>query len=203
MHTVGMRELSRSRAARAAETQQNLVRMAQELFATRGYGDVSLDDVLKGVQLTKGALYHHFRDKKDLFRAVLVTVQTQVAVRARTAGDAAPDPFQGLKAVCQAFLHELRKPDVMRIVCRDAGAVLTWAECAEIDQQHMLAVMRDFIGAAQASGALVALDQEATTRVIAGAIYQTVEWASHDDAEGRMKQGEAVIMRLLDGIAGD
>ncbi|WP_176224575.1 TetR/AcrR family transcriptional regulator [Paracoccus sp. J56] len=192
-----------SRAARAAETRQRLVQVAQGLFAARGYGDVSLDDVLKGVQLTKGALYHHFRDKKDLFRAVLVTVQTQVAASARAAGDAAPDPFRGLKAVCQAFLHELRKPDVMRIVCCDAGAVLTWAECAEIDEQHMLAVMRDFIGAAQASGGIAALDREATTRVIAGAIYQTVEWASHDEPEERMAQGETVIMRLLDGLAGD
>lgn len=162
---------------------------------------MSLDDVLTGVHLTKGALYHHFRDKKDLFRAVLVTVQTQVAARARAAGDAATDPFLGLKTVCRTFLHELRKPDVMRIVCRDAGAVLTWAECAEIDQQHMLAVMRDSIGAAQASGAIAALDREATTRVIAGAIYQTVEWASHDEAEDRMAQGETVIMRLLDGLA--
>lgn len=198
-----MRELSKARAARAVETQQHLVRVAQELFAARGYGDVSLDDVLKGVQLTKGALYHHFRDKKDLFRAVLVTVQKQVAASARTAGDAISDPFQGLKAVCRAFLHELRKPDVMRIVCRDAGAVLTWAECAEIDQKHMLAVMRDFIGAAQASGTLPPLDLEATTRVIAGAIYQTVEWASHEETADRMTQGETVIMRLLDGIACD
>ncbi|MDZ3831712.1 MAG: helix-turn-helix domain-containing protein [Sphingopyxis sp.] len=177
--------------------------MAQDLFAARGYVDVSLDDVLAGVHLTKGALYHHFRDKKDLFRAVLVTVQARIAASARAAGDAAGDPFQGLKAVCRTFLRELRKPDAMRIVCRDAGAILTWAECADIDQQHMLAVMRDFIGTAQAAGAIATLDREATTRVIAGAIYQTVEWASHDQAEGRMAAGEIVIMRLLDGLAND
>lgn len=203
MHTIGMQGKSEHKAAKAADTHHQLVQGARAAFADRGYGDVSLNDILTPLQLTKGALYHHFRDKKDLFRAVLVAVQSEVAASAREAGRAAPDPFEGLKAVCRTFLHELRKPDVMRIVCIDAGAILTWAECAEIDEKQMLSVMRDMIGAAQASGALAGLDPEATTRALAGAIYQTVEWASHDEAHNRIAQGEIVLLRLLDGILAD
>lgn len=109
-----MREISKFKAAKAAETHRQLVQVARAVFADRGYSEVSLNDILAPLQLTKGALYHHFRDKKDLFRAVLVAVQSEVAASAREAGVAASDPFQGLKAVCRTFLHELRKPDVMR-----------------------------------------------------------------------------------------
>lgn len=201
MHTSGMPKKPIPKAVQAAETRQTLLRVAQELFAVAGYGEVSLDDILKKVRLTKGALYHHFRDKRDLFREVLAGVQQQVATRARSTGDAVAEPLPALKAVCRSFLADLQEPDVMHIVCRDAGAVLSWAECAEIDERHMLAVLRDFIRAAQKAGALAPLDPEATTRVLAGAIYHTVEWASHEDARKRTTQGEKVILRLIDGIS--
>lgn len=201
MHTDSMRHEHSSKASKAADTRQRLINTARSLFAERGYSAVSLEDVLAGVQLTKGALYHHFRDKKDLFREVLNTVQQQVAAKAQVAGGEMPEPAEGLKAVCQALLHELQKPDVMRIVCLDAGAVLTWAECAEIDERHMFAVLRTFIGAARFSIRENTTELEATVRALAGAIYQTVEWASRENANERISHGERVILRLVEAIA--
>ena len=83
----------------------------------------------------------------------------------------------------------------------EAGVFLSWAECAEIDDKHMLAVMREFVGASQASGMLASLDTEAITRVITGSIYQTVEWASHGSTPSRISKGEEVVLSLVRAAA--
>lgn len=190
-----------TKAAQGASTRERLINAARPLFAERGYDALSLDDVLRVVGLTKGAIYHHFGDKKGLFREVVMGVQGEVAREAKRAGDAQNDPVDALQAVCSSFFRQLQKPDVMRIVCRDAGVFLSWAECTAIDEKHMLAVMRDFIGAAQTADIFPPLDLEASTRVITGAIYQTVEWASHGETTQRIAAGEAVLMAALAGLA--
>src|ERR671922_1674567 len=61
----------RSKKAEQAEaTRAKLVGVARELFAERGYAGVGTEEIVRRAQVTRGALYHHFRDKKDLFRAV-------------------------------------------------------------------------------------------------------------------------------------
>jgi AcrR family transcriptional regulator len=191
------------RAAQAIATKEQLIGIARTQFAERGYEAVSLDDILKQSKLTKGAIYHHFGDKKGLFREVVTLVQSEVAAKARRAGKAQTEPLEALLAVCRSFFSQLSKPDVMRIVCMEAGVFLSWAECTEIDDRHMLAVMREFVLSSQESGLLVSLDAEAITRVITGSIYQTVEWASHDKTPSRINSGEKVVLSLVRAAAND
>lgn len=196
-----MRERQGPKAAQAEATRTALIAIARAEFAKRGYEAVSLDDILKRAGLTKGAIYHHFGDKKGLFRAVVIRVQSEVADKARKAGHAKPEPLEALLAVCTSFFSQLANPRVMRIVCREAGVFLSWAECAEIDDKHMLAVMRAFVGALQVSGGMTELDTEATTRVVTGSIYQVVEWASHGVTRKRAAQGEAVLLSMIRAVA--
>lgn len=202
MQTVGMQETRKTtKTAQATATKERLIGIARAQFAERGYEAVSLDDILKKANLTKGAIYHHFGDKKGLFREVVTLVQSEVAAKARRVGQAQTEPIEALLAVCRSFFSQLRKPDVMRIVCMEAGVFLSWAECAEIDDKHMLAVMREFVAASQASGGLASLDMEAITRVITGSIYQTVEWASHGRTPSRIAKGEEVVLSLVRAAA--
>jgi AcrR family transcriptional regulator len=197
-----MRERQGSKAAQAEATRAALIAIARTEFAKRGYEAVSLDDILKRTGLTKGAIYHHFGDKKGLFREVVIRVQSEVAAKARKAGHGQRDPLEALLAVCTSFFLHLARPQVMRIVCREAGVFLSWAECAEIDDKYMLAVMREFVGALRACGGMTELDPEATTRVVTGSIYQIVEWASHGVKRKRVAQGELVLLSMIRAVAG-
>lgn len=75
MQTVGMQETRKTtKTAQATATKERLIGIARAQFAERGYEAVSLDDILKKANLTKGAIYHHFGDKKGLFREVVTLV---------------------------------------------------------------------------------------------------------------------------------
>src|SRR6516162_9867030 len=98
-----MRVKSR-RDENAAATRDALVRAARRLFADRGYGDTPTEEIVRRARVTRGALYHHFRDKRDLFVAVLDEEQNKLALRAGQAAAAEPDPWQAVVAASNAFL---------------------------------------------------------------------------------------------------
>lgn len=196
-HGVRARTRGKPKALQAAETRALLIGTARRLFAERGFARVSLQDVLLERGLTKGAIYHHFRDKQALFHAVVVDVQASIAEAAAQAGARGGDPWLALERVCRAFFRELQRPDAMRIVCQDAGVVLSWAECGAIDERYMLATLRRFIDEAADAGLLPPVDRDALQRIITGAIYHTVEWASHDQAARRIAAGERTLLLML------
>src|SRR5271167_1101395 len=97
--TVKSRQAQHSAATRGA-----LLRVARRLFAEHGYAATGTEEVVRRARVTRGALYHHFRDKKDLFIAVLDEEQKKLAARASEAGAAQPDPWSAMVAGANAFL---------------------------------------------------------------------------------------------------
>jgi AcrR family transcriptional regulator len=100
-----MQRISRTNAERSALTKERLVAIARRQFAERGYDGTSLEYILPDAGLTKGALYHHFGDKKGRFREVVIAVQSEVAANAREAGSRKSDPVEALLAVCPRKLR--------------------------------------------------------------------------------------------------
>src|SRR5881398_3481078 len=105
----------------AEATRAALIASARALFAERGYAAVSIEEIVRRARVTRGALYHHFEDKADLFRAVFERVQ-----RLLDAASSQPDPARHLEVGCHAFLDACAEPDVQRIVLLDGPAVLGW-----------------------------------------------------------------------------
>lgn len=177
-----------------------MLREARALFGREGYASVSIDRILQGLNLTKGSFYHHFTDKKALFKAVVVEVQHDVARRAEHAGAGQPAD-RALLDICRSVFAELQKADAMRIICRDAGSILTASECSEIDERHIGAVLGEAVRRAQAEGVLAArFDADALIRTITGAIYQTLEWGWGDATGQRIAHGEFILLEMLQGL---
>ncbi len=80
-----------SKAQRAEATRRRLLRAARELFAKRGYSEVGTEEIVRRARVTRGALYHHFRDKRDLFRAVHEEVEAEISQEVGKALADAPD----------------------------------------------------------------------------------------------------------------
>lgn len=195
-----MKHPSPADPAATAETRRRLIEASRALFAQEGYAKVSLNDVLAEVGQTKGAIYYHFRDKRHLFQAVVEVVEAEVVAHARIAYDACEDPRTALVAWTRTFLAELRRPDVLRIMCIDAGAVLTWDECAALDEAMLLSDLREFVSRTRPGETLDPLELDAASRIVIGAIYQVAGWIVRGDQERHTETVENLVVRIIEAI---
>jgi AcrR family transcriptional regulator len=114
-----------------------LVSAARRLFEERTYDATSTADIVQAAGVTRGALYHHFEDKRDLLRAVFIEIQEEVAERVLTSALAESDPWEFFVAGWMAFLNATDAPTV-RLLMIDAPAALGVAEWTAIDDVYCL-----------------------------------------------------------------
>src|SRR3954466_3462062 len=111
----------RSRKAEQAEaTRARLIQVARDLFAERGYADVGTEEIVRRAEVTRGALYHHFRDKKDLFRAVHEQLEQELV---ESVGERSPgirDARELLDTGVRSFLDACTEPALAQISLIDA-----------------------------------------------------------------------------------
>ncbi|MFS2054831.1 TetR/AcrR family transcriptional regulator, partial [Variovorax sp. CT11-76] len=72
-------KIIRTNKERTETTRQALTEAARALFVDQGYGQTSTPDIVAAAGITRGALYHHYADKRDLFRHVLEQESRAVA----------------------------------------------------------------------------------------------------------------------------
>src|SRR3712207_5139665 len=123
-----MDRLKTRRAEQAEGTRAALIAAGRTLFAERGYGGVGTEEIVATARVTRGALYYHFEDKRDLFRAVFAEVDRELVEGVAQVAVAEPDPWLRLEAGCDAFLDACIDPALQRIVFLDAPSVLGWTE---------------------------------------------------------------------------
>src|SRR3989440_10061763 len=125
------------KAAQSEATRSTLIATARELFAQRGYAAVGTEEIVRAAGVTRGALYHHFAGKKELFEAVYEDVERQLVEQiAASAISSATDPLAALHAGAQAFLDACEDPAVQRIALVDAPSVLGWEQWREIGLRY-------------------------------------------------------------------
>ncbi|WP_083259585.1 TetR/AcrR family transcriptional regulator [Cellulosimicrobium cellulans] len=140
----------RSNEERTRATRGALVDAARELFVTKGYAATSTPQIAAAARVTRGALYHHFVDKQDLFRAVVEGEAAAVAaeIEARAAAspvdgpDGAQDARGQLVAGAAAYLDAMAVPGRTRLLLLDAPAVLGAAEADAVDARHARRTLR-------------------------------------------------------------
>src|SRR3954471_20095153 len=151
IHTDCMenKHVERSRA-----TRERLVSHARALFAERGYAAVGTEEIVRSAGVTRGALYHQFRDKAALFEAVVDAVEgeTTEAIAARAAG--AEDSLQALRLGSRAFLAICADPHVERILLLDAPAVLGSERWRQVRLQHGLGLVTGVLQAGMQAGVI-------------------------------------------------
>jgi AcrR family transcriptional regulator len=185
-----------SEATRAA-----LVRAARQLFARRGYNSVSTEEIVHRARVTRGALYHHFRDKQDLFRAVLEEVERELVAKVADCVAEAQDPWAMFKAGCQAFLDCTVERDVQQIVLTDGPSVLGWKAWHELDEKYGLALISTGLDGLLEAGVLERQPVEPLARLLLGALAEAGLALARSDnfEEDRAQVGES-LDRLLEGL---
>jgi AcrR family transcriptional regulator len=189
------------KAEHAEATRAALVSSARSLFAQRGYAAVSIEEIVRRARVTRGALYHHFEDKANLFSAVFESVQQDLAARLMKAASSQPDMAKHLEIGCHAFLDACTEPDVQRIVLLDGPAVLGWEAWHESDVNFGLELLQRSIEAAIDGGAVARQPVEPLSHLLLGALNGSgLEIARSSDPARARREMQKALDRLLAGL---
>jgi len=194
----------RTQAERAAETRDALIAAARPLFAERGYSQVALETIVRAAGVTRGALYHHFADKTELFAAVFECVEGEVAARMGEAIAAAgqTDPLEVMRLGASFWLDACSDPEVQRIVLVDAPAVLGSSRWNEIGNRYNIGLVRALLTTAIEIDRIPPQPVEATALTMLGAMREaTLYIARAEDHDQARQDAGAVMNRLIDGLA--
>jgi AcrR family transcriptional regulator len=189
-----------TRAEQKEHTRRTLVAVSRSLFAAKGYGAVGLAEIVRESGVTKGALYHHFDGKADLFRAVLEEVQQEVAARVVAAAEAAGDPWAQFTAGCAAFVATGADPEVQRIMLIDGPAVLGWNEWRAIDEATSAKHLTEALTTLIENGTIPAQPVAPLARLLSGAMNEAALWLAQSAGPGALADTQAALSRLLEAL---
>jgi AcrR family transcriptional regulator len=187
---------------RSEATRQRLVTAARALFGARGYAEVGTEEIVRAAGVTRGALYHQFRDKADLFAAVAEEVEAEVAERiAAGVADATADPVEALRLGARLFLDTCAQPEVERIILLDAPAVLGWQAWRDLAGRYGLGLVQAALQMAMDAGALAAQPVVPLAHVLVGALDECALYvAQTDDPSAAREECTGILDRILRGF---
>jgi len=193
--------MSRGEATRGAATRAALVRVARGLFAEHGYAGVGTEEIVAKAGVTRGALYHHFADKRDLFRAVHEEVEEELldGIGRRIGG--IEDPWELIVTGLRAFLDACTDPAIMRISFLDAPAVLGWQEWREISERHGMGLVSFGLQNAMDRGVLAPRPVRPLAHLLMGAMSEAaLVIVNAADPNAERAAVEPPLIALLDGL---
>jgi AcrR family transcriptional regulator len=191
----------RTQAERTEATTSALVDGARELFARDGYDATSIDAVATRAGMTKGAVYHHFENKRQLFEAVFSGEVERLVKPLADAYARKKDPWDAFEASCRAFLDECLEPGLQRIVLLDAHAAIGWEGIRRLEAP-LLELMELAISRAAEAGRIARRPPGPLANFLFGAICEmAMVVARAEDQKAAHRQAAAEIGRVLDGLA--
>jgi AcrR family transcriptional regulator len=175
--------------------------VARTLFAERGYAAVSTEEIVRAAGVTRGALYHHFEGKRDLFRSVYEQIEGEVVQEIAAVAMSERDPWKQQLAAVRAFLDVCQEPYVQRIALVDAPSVLGWEEWREIEARYGLSLIRAGLELVMEEGLIEKRPVEPLAHLVLGALMEAgMVIARAEDPDAARKEVGASVERLLEGL---
>jgi AcrR family transcriptional regulator len=191
----------RSRPEMVAETRAKLIAAGRKAFGEKGYAEASMDDFTAAAGLTRGALYHHFGDKRGLLEAVVHEIDAEMAARLAAISAQAPSRWEALVQENIGYIEMALEPDIQRILLRDGPAVLGdpsgWPSA-----DGCIAAIRGHLERLQADGIVRDdIDADAAARLVSGASTDAALWiANAPDPAAASHKAIPAFKALLEGL---
>ncbi|MGA2474697.1 MAG: TetR/AcrR family transcriptional regulator [Acidimicrobiales bacterium] len=192
-----------TQAERTEATRGRLISTARRLFAERGFAATSTEEILGEAGVSRGALYHHFPSKTDLFRATFEAVEDDLTaqVLAAAAGSGETDPMRILELGFAAFLDQCVNPEVQRIVMLDGPNVLGWDTWHELDERYAFGTLKTVLTVAAQLGRIEEAAVDPLANLLLGAIMQAgMVVARADDPEAAKRAMAESSARLVSSL---
>jgi AcrR family transcriptional regulator len=185
----------------AETTRAAIVEAAVERFGSDGFAKTSMDAVARSARVTKGAVYHHFRDKAELFEAAFVLLEQRLLAKVTAGMEGISDPWTLMAAGVEIYLTECAEPDFRRIVLEDAPGALGWARWKEIEEEYFLGLVMAALDGLAAEGLVTIPPGDLTAKMLLAAMSEAglaVAVAERPEEE-RARVGP-LVMRFLEGL---
>lgn len=195
--------MANQRQVQAERTRLRVLAVARKMFVDPGYASTSTTDIAEAAGVgTRGALYHHFKDKRALFAAVFEQVEKEMTDRITGRDIPGDNGFERLRTVISATIDaSTDAPEIRRILLVDGPAVLGWESWREIAAEYGLGVLRDMVADGIDDGSIRALAPDATALLLLRSVDEAALYIAHSD-EPRAARAEAgqALEALLDGL---
>jgi AcrR family transcriptional regulator len=191
--------VKRTQAERSEATREALIGAARALFAERGYAGVGTEEIVRAAGVTRGALYHHFDGKRELFEAIYERIEVELAERIAAGALAANagSPLEAMRAGAEMLLRACTEPEVQRIALLDGPSVLGWDRWREIAAEHGLGLIEASLQAAIEEGAISEQPVRPLAHVLMGALDEAAMLVARAEDPERMR---AEVGRTLDSL---
>ena len=190
----------RTQAERRAATRRALLDAARSMFAEKGYHETAAEEIVRRAGVTRGALYHHYEDKKDLFRAVVDEMEGEIDEEIEAAERAQPDLPEAVMAGYRAFVDAVLDPEMRRTFFLDGPSVLGW-EWREIDARHAVGKIEEGLESLIEEGFVKPQPVRPLARLINGALLEAAFFvAASEDLEAARDEVWGAMERLLGGL---
>lgn len=187
------------RRARGDQTRRDLVDAGRALFVEKGFFDTSISDLVarSGVG-TRGAFYHHFKDKAELFRAVFEEVERDLTLRSLASPPQGADAWEVLSVGMRGFLESALEPEVQRVMLIDGPVVLGWRTMRAIEEGNSIALINEMVAQAIAGGIIDDHPVGELTHLLVAAVEEAALLVAHADKPAKARERAArVLDRLL------
>ncbi|BBX16093.1 TetR family transcriptional regulator [Mycolicibacterium duvalii] len=186
------------RRERGDQTRRDLVDAGRALFVAQGFFNTSIGDlVTKSGVGTRGAFYHHFKDKSELFRAVFEEVENDLTLRSLASPPQGEDPWERLSRGLHSFLDAALEPEVQRIMLLDGPVVLGWQAVRLIQQGNSIALIEEQVGEAISEGVIEEQPVNELTHMLVAALEEGALLVAHAPDPGEAQRRAA---RILDHL---
>ena len=192
----------RPRGRPAEGAREALIEAATQLFIEHDYADVGTEQILRRAGVSRGALYHHFPSKLDLFRAVFEASERKVVERVAQAALAASGPFEAMVLSSLAYMRAAEtSEELRRIGIMQSRAVLGWEGWREVASRLGLGMAEASLAAAMDAGEIRRRDVKTTAHVVLAALIEGATLIATAERPGPVrKEVEQVVMDLLHGL---
>src|SRR5690242_11357134 len=186
------------RRARGDQTRRDLIDAGRALFVDKGYFNTSIGDLVttSGVG-TRGAFYHHFKDKAELFRAVFEEVERDLTLRSLASPPSGADSWERLSAGLRGFLESALEPEVQRVMLLDGPVVLGWQTLRAIQENNSIALINEMVAAAIAEGIIDDHPVGELTHMLVAALEEGALLVAHAKSPARARTRAARILDRL------
>lgn len=193
-----------AQSERREKTRLKLLNSARELFSSQGYEATTMDEVAEGAGVAKGALYHHFKSKHDLFEVVMREISAETAIAVQKDLESDPDIVQTMRVGMQKFFTYCAEPEVTQILLIDGPAILGWKHWREIDAQNFGGLVRAILSQGIEAGIIERQPVEPLAHLLIGAISEAaMSCANRDSFEDASREYIAGLDVLIKGLLKD
>ena len=186
-----------TKAEQTRRTRRAILDRARQLFAKKGYVATATEEIICGLGITRGALYHQFKGKQAVFETVVEEAYSEITAHITAQVHTLEDNWEQLVGVSQAFLEIAQHSDLRRIVFIDAPAVLAAETLVKFDQ-YGFSLLQASIQLAVEQGQLNVVDAEGFSHLLNGALNELAAWVAKAESPERLATAQNLVNALLE-----